>query len=111
MDPIYWAILFASIVGILVGWFGREKYAELQVIAYYQQMEEEGKQESLEAMCDLEMIEGQFYLFDSNTGEFYGQAEDIKKLMEVLKIRFPNKTFYVTKAQYDKYGVPYPEAL
>lgn len=87
-------IILVFVVGIAIGWKGREWQA-IRVLANYQKMIEEAvkAESSNTVMIDIQREGDQFFIYNKTTGEFLAQGTNHAEISKVLGDRYPAKRF------------------
>lgn len=96
-------------VGFVVGWYQRERYAKKvveQLMGDLTKNLDEATEEIKDSFIPIkiEKHSDTYYVFNSDTDEFMGQAADKVTLEKELAKRFPGKRFTATASNLTEMG-------
>lgn len=93
-----------TVLGINLGWRAREQAAKKFVTNYLAQVQQEAKSNTvtIEVSKEGEM----FLVHNKETGEFLAQGTNHEEVSEILRDRFPTKTFICTPENIERVGYP-----
>lgn len=92
--------IFIVVNGIMIGWFAREKAAEIKVNKYLAHLNESNvatKENTL--TLDVHIEHDQFYLYDKDNGKFITQVNTKDEMFAYFSKNYPNKNVIMTKEQ------------
>ncbi len=87
-------IILVLVIGIAIGWKGRE-YQAMRFLASYQKMFEEAAKAEVSntVMIEIQREGDQFFIYNKATGEFLAQGTNHEEISKTLGDRFPSKRF------------------
>lgn len=92
--------IFVFTNGLLVGWFVREKYAQLKVNRYLAAYEEANKMTDTNTIIiDVHSEHGQFYIYDKQNGKFITQVNSKQEMFDYFKTNYPDKNVVMANDQ------------
>ena len=98
-------IFLIFLAGAFFGWEARERAAKKVVEKYLDQIEHEVEKSQKDAInIKIERNGDFYYVFESETDTFMGQATTREDLEKVLGEKFPGKRFYATSTNLKEVG-------
>jgi hypothetical protein len=91
--------VIAVFMGMLYGWYARERHARRTIDKLFTHIEENVKEEVNTSIIPIviEQHNGVFYVYNKDTKEFMGQGNTRRELDNNLSKRFPDKKFAADK--------------
>jgi len=95
-DFIFYTLIAA--VSFYAGWYVREWSATLRVKSMLAQIRENDEDaESSRTYATIELKDNMIFMYRQETNEYLGHAEKFQDLEAILKSRFPDTTFAVSR--------------
>lgn len=88
-------VIVSLFVGVLIGWFARERYAMHVIKAIIKDATEEAKESIRENIIDIivEKHDEVIYVYEKHNGAFLAQGKNMDELTEILLKSHPGKIF------------------
>jgi hypothetical protein len=92
--------------GVVCGWKAREKHALQLTQKLLDGLEEKEKEESNDKIfISIEKHNGVIYVYDKTTKTFMAQGNNKEELENILRERFPGKTFAASQEDLENAGL------
>lgn len=100
-DYIYYIIL--TVAAFYAGWYVREFSATLCVKSMLAEIREnEEVEDSARMYATIELKDEMIFMYDKTTNEYLGHSTNFADLENMLKSKFPNKTFGISQDDMQK---------
>lgn len=98
-------VFLIFLAGVIFGWSAREQAAKKVVERYLDNLEQEVEKTAKDMInIKIERNGDFYYVFESESDSFLGQATNREDLEKVLGQKFPGKRFYATSANLKEVG-------
>lgn len=95
-DLIFYALIVA--VSFYAGWYVREWTATLRVKSLLAEIREnEDAQDSSRVYATIEIKDDMIFMYNKETNTYLGHSENFADLENMLKTKFPDTTFAISR--------------